>query len=70
MRETTARILVDLMLRHLGEQNNILGPIQATAPEDFIEARTMIGQTMGSLCADALRPLFAEHPGLKPEGMG
>ena len=60
-----------MLLRHGGEQNNCLARIQAEEPaEEFARIRAMIAQTMGAIWADALRPIFAEHPGLKPEGLG
>ena len=60
-----------MLLRHGGEQNDCPARIfAAETPEEFARIRAMIGQTMGTIWADALRPIFAEHPGLKPEGLG
>ena len=68
MHHATAKALTDLLLRHLGEQNDILFHIRnAETPEEYLRIRAMIGQTMGAISADALRPIFAEHPTLKPE---
>ncbi|WP_158808579.1 hypothetical protein [Beijerinckia sp. L45] len=60
--------LTDLLLRHLGEQNDILFQIrEAETPAEYLRIRDMIGRTMGAISADALRPIFAEHPDLKPD---
>jgi hypothetical protein len=68
MHRATAKALTDLLLRHLGEQNDILIDIRdAEPPAEFLRIRDMIGQTMGAISADALRPIFAEHPDLKPD---
>ena len=70
MEEATAKALSELLLRHGGEKNDILFLVQADEPpEEFARICAMIGQTMGSIWADALRPIFAEHPRLKPEGL-
>lgn len=70
MKETTARLLVATLLRHGAEQDACLAQVKADEPpEEFGRIRAMIGQTMGALWAEALRPILAEHPGLKPEGL-
>ena len=68
MKETTAKRLAEMLLRHGGEQN--IAAIQADEPpEEFLRIRAMIGQTMGALWTEALQPIFAEYPALKPEGV-
>ena len=69
MKETTAKRLADMLLRHGGEQNDCLAAIQADeSPEEFLRIRAMIGQTMGARWTEALQPIFAEYPALKPKG--
>lgn len=70
MKEATARLLTEMLLRHGAEQDACLAQVRAeVSPEECVRIRAMIAQTMGALWADALRPIFAEHPELKPEGL-
>jgi hypothetical protein len=67
MRHETAQVLSDLFARQLAELNEAAGWVQANEPPDeFILIRTMIGRVMGALCADAMNPLFDEHPKVMP----
>jgi hypothetical protein len=37
--------------------------------EFFVRYRALVGQTMGMLYLDILRPIFREYPELEPESM-
>jgi hypothetical protein len=44
MHQATAKALTDLLLRHLGEQSDILFEIRdAESPAEFLRIRAMIG---------------------------
>ena len=68
MRETMAKALIDMLLRHGGEQNDCLSRMAADEPpEEFLRIRAMIGKTMRAIWAEAVHPILAEHPALKPD---
>lgn len=67
MKHETARRLLELLLRHSNEQNAFLSSLAGTEPEDQIKRiKAMIGQTMGAMYLEAIRPILAEHPDLTP----
>lgn len=67
MNKTTAKAIIELLARHAGEQNELLKDIEKTEfPKEFERVKNMIAHTMGAIYLEALNPLFAEFPGLKP----
>ena len=67
MEYSDIKILVNMMIRHASEQNSYLLSIQdRTNKSDFDKIRLMIAQSMGTIYADVLYPIFEEYPELKP----
>jgi hypothetical protein len=60
-----------LMLRLSARLNDQLVRIQSACPdEEFQRYRQGFGYVMGYMLTEILNPIYGEHPGLKPEGMG
>jgi hypothetical protein len=67
MSRAAAKKLLDTVLRQSGELDAVLIDIQAACtPEEFKEFRKIVGNVMGSVLFDAINPIVAKYPDLKP----
>ena len=67
MSHEAAKAILDTILRHAGEQDEVLAKIQGKCtPEEFSEYRTMIGKSMGSMVLDVMNPIIEKYPDLTP----
>jgi hypothetical protein len=70
MSKEAARRIMDQMVRHGAEQNQVLLDIMPLcSDEDFIAYKRMIGASMGSLLDDVMNPIIAIYPDLCPPGL-
>ena len=68
MNEKSAKIAGDACLDSTKLLNNCLFGIRDTSGHDeFVHYRTAVGQVLGTLYSDIMRPIFAEFPQLEPE---
>jgi len=47
-------------------ENSVFLVRDTCRPEEFVEYRTAVGQLLGNISIDILRPIYQEHPDLKP----
>jgi hypothetical protein len=67
MSKEAAKRIVDPMLRHGAEQNQVLQDIMPLcSDEDFIAHKRMIGASMAALLGDVMNPIIAIYPDLCP----
>jgi hypothetical protein len=67
MSREAAKKIVDLIMRHGAEQDQVLIDIQPICSVDEFEMyKQMIGKSMGSMLLDVLNRIFEKHPDLKP----
>jgi hypothetical protein len=67
MSREAAQKILELMVRHGAEQNQVLLDIQPLCSvEDFTKYKAMIGTSMGSMLLDVINPIVAMYPDLKP----
>jgi hypothetical protein len=67
MSRDAAKIITDVVIRHLAEQDAVLIKIQTLCTaEEFSEYRRMIGKSMGEMICEILNPIVAKYPELKP----
>jgi hypothetical protein len=65
----TAKKVSALLAQCLSDLDESAGLVQAEASdEEFKRYRRAVGAVMGELVVELLRPLYARHPELKPEG--
>jgi hypothetical protein len=70
MSSKAAKTLLDTILKQLGELDVVLNDIEgACTPEEFGQFKTIVGNVMGSVLADAINPIVAKYPDLKPGEM-
>ena len=63
----TAGRITSILLKHSAELDALVADLQATVPKsECDQARLIIGKIMGEFYLQALQPLFADHPELKP----
>ena len=68
MSQDGAKIIMDVVIRHLAEQDSALIKIQTLCTaEEFNEYRRMIGKSMGEMVCEILNPIVAKYPALKPD---
>lgn len=67
MSREAAKLIIEVMLRHSAEQNQVLFDIeQACSPEEFQVYKQMIGTSMSSMLLDVINPIVAKYPELRP----
>lgn len=67
MSRDAAKKIVELVIKHGAEQDQVLSDIQSMCSEDeFSQYRRMIGKSMGSMLLDVLNPIVRMYPDLKP----
>jgi hypothetical protein len=67
MKEQLANKIIELMLKHGAELNEILMSIKESSnDEEFDFYRKSIGKVMGYMLLDVMNPIFKEYPSLKP----
>jgi hypothetical protein len=68
MSRDAAKIIMDVVIRHLAEQDAALIKIQTLCTaEEFNEYRRMIGKSMGEMISEILNPIVTKYPALKPD---
>jgi hypothetical protein len=68
MSQDAAKIIMDVVIRHLAEQDAALIKIQTLrTAEEFNEYRRMIGKSMGEMISEILNPIVTKYPALKPD---
>ncbi len=71
MSREAAKKLLETVLRQSGELDVVLADIEAECtPEEFREFRTMVANVLGSTLFDAINPIVAKYPDLKPPELG
>jgi hypothetical protein len=71
MSREAAKKLLDTVLRQSGELDSVLTDIQPMCTrEEFSEYRLIVGNVMGSVLFDAINPIVAKYPDLKPRELG
>ena len=67
MSQDAAKIILDVVIRHMAEQDAALIKIQSLCTaEEFKEYRRMIGKSMGEIVSEIINPIVAKYPALKP----
>ena len=67
MSREAAKKIIDLMVKHGAEQNAVLAEIQPICTDDeFRQYRQMIGQSMGCLLLEVIKPIIEMYPDVKP----
>jgi len=67
MSQDAAKIIMDVVIRHMAEQDAALIKIQSLCTaEEFKEYRRMIGKSMGEIVSEIINPIVAKYPALKP----
>ena len=67
MSKQAAKQIIDLMVKHTAEQNQVLLDIMPLcSDEDFQSYKLMIGATMASMLLDVINPIIALYPDLRP----
>ena len=67
MSHEAAKKIIDVLIKHGKEQNQLLIDIEATcSKEEFARYRKMIGKSMGSMLLDVINPIIRIYPDLKP----
>jgi hypothetical protein len=62
-----AKIILDTVMRHSGEQNNALLDIQPLCTEEeFSSYKQMIGRSMGEMLVEVINPILRDYPDLTP----
>lgn len=70
MSQDAAKIILDVMIRNVAEQDAALIKIQSLCTaEEFNEYRHMIGKSMGEMLVEIINPIVARYPELKPSQM-
>jgi hypothetical protein len=70
MSRDAAEKVLGVIIRHSGEQDNVLADIQSLCSQDeFNWFRRMIGQSMGSMLLNVINPIVAKYPELKPPAL-
>ena len=65
----TAKKVSELLLQCSSKFNESARLVQVEASdEEFKRYRRAVGAVMGELLFEVLKPLYSEHPELKPEG--
>ncbi|MBL8523330.1 MAG: hypothetical protein JNN20_06560 [Betaproteobacteria bacterium] len=68
--KNAAKILLDAALAASRELNNCLLDIQQNCNEDeFTKSKRAIGQCMGEMYDELIRPVLETHPDLTPIGL-
>lgn len=71
MSQEAAKIILEAVIKNVGEQDAALARIQPMCSEDeFSEYRHMIGKSMGAIISEIINPIVAKYPELKPPQMG
>ena len=67
--EPTAQRIFSVLARQSAELNSLVAELQQTIvdQQDSVEARRFIGNMIGVIYDEGLRPIFKAHPSLIPE---
>jgi hypothetical protein len=66
MSHDSAKIILDVVLRHCSEQNAALIEIQPKCTDDeFVEYKRMIGKSIGEMLLEVINPI-TKYPALRP----
>jgi hypothetical protein len=67
MSRDAAKMIMDVAIRNVAEQDAVLIEIRSLCTEDeFKEYRRMIGKSMGGMLFEIINPIVAKYPELKP----
>jgi hypothetical protein len=67
MSREAAKILLNVVIRHAGEQDAALAEVEdLCTSEEFNLYKQMIGKLMGAMLLDVISPVIAKYPELKP----
>lgn len=67
MSRNAAKIMMEVVIRNVAEQDAALKEIQPLCTEaEFSEYRRMIGRSMGAMLFEIINPIVAKYPELKP----
>jgi hypothetical protein len=67
MSREVAKMLLEIMLRQGAELDAFLIDIEGECTEqEFSQLKTIVGKVMGSILLDAINPIVAKYPDLKP----
>ena len=67
--ESSAKQILDLLLRHAAECNGLAGVLRVQTPkEEFSQYGPIIGAVMVAVYDEGLKPLFDLYPHLKRAG--
>ena len=67
--ENSAKQIIDTLVRHAGEYNQLAADLQKQKPKDeYRECGRLIGAVMIAFYDEGMVPLFNLYPHLKPEG--
>jgi hypothetical protein len=67
MSHEAAKRIMDLILRHGAEQDQVLLDIMPICSDvDFKSYKLMIGRSMGSILDDVMNPIIDLYPDLRP----
>ena len=70
MSREAAKIILETIMRHSGEQNNVLFDIQPLCTEaEFSAYRQMIGRSMGEMLLEVVNPILRDYPDLTRPGL-
>jgi hypothetical protein len=65
--QDSAKSLLEMLLRHSAELDAFLISIEEKcSEEEFKQLRAITGKVMGSILVDAINPIVAQYPDLKP----
>jgi hypothetical protein len=70
MSHAVAKTIIDLVLRHVAEQTDILMDLHnGCTDEEYKIYSRMIGRSMGTMLIDVINPIVEKYPDLKPDGL-
>ena len=71
MRRDVAERMSLVLIEQSAQLNALVRLIQSTSTtEEFRKYRRGVGKVMAEILLELLNPIYAEHPDLKPEGLG
>jgi hypothetical protein len=67
MSQRAAKIVLDLVIKQIAEQNEILKAVEGQCtPEEFAEYKRGVAESMGTMIFDIMNPIVARYPELEP----
>jgi hypothetical protein len=70
MSREAAKKILETVIRHGAEQNEVLLEVQhMCSTDEFALYKRMIGRSMGAMLLDVMNPIIEMYPDLKPAGL-